>query len=102
MLDLVKNVLGPVAPDVAITEDVSAMRSMLATRAEKWNRQLREEGKLEGERAGAAAVLVRLLEHRFGALPDWARDRIATGESATLEEWSLRVLDAENLEDVLR
>ena len=57
----------------------------------------RREGRQEGE----AAFLVRLLERRFGALPDWAKDRIATGDTVALEEWDLRVLDASRLEDVL-
>ena len=46
-------------------------------------------------------MLRRLLERRFGALPDWARDRIAAADTAVLEDWGLRVLDAASLEDVL-
>jgi hypothetical protein len=46
-------------------------------------------------------LLRRLLERRFGALPDWARDRIAAADTAALEEWGLRLLDAGSLEDVL-
>jgi hypothetical protein len=34
-------------------------------------------------------------------LPDWATDRIRAADSVTLEEWSLRVLDAATLEEVL-
>jgi hypothetical protein len=46
--------------------------------------------------------LLRLLERRFGALPGWASDRIATADTVALEEWSLRVFDAASLDDVLR
>jgi predicted transposase YdaD len=78
---------------------------MLATRAETWKRQWLEEGeqkgRLEGRLEGEAALLLRLLERRFGALPDWVRDRIAAADTASLEEWSLRLLDAGSLEDVL-
>jgi flagellar biosynthesis/type III secretory pathway protein FliH len=82
---------------------------MLATRAETWKRQWLQEGeqkgRLEGEQKGRqegeAALLLRLLERRFGALPDWARDRIAAAGTASLEEWGLRVLEAGSLEDVL-
>jgi hypothetical protein len=34
-------------------------------------------------------------------LPGWAKDRITTADTAALEEWGLRVLDAGNLEDAL-
>jgi hypothetical protein len=46
-------------------------------------------------------LLMRLLERRFGALPDWAKERIAAADSVALEEWGLRVLDAGSLDDVL-
>ena len=78
---------------------------MLATRAAEWKQQWLQEGRQEGEqrgrREGEAALLVRLLERRFGVLPGWARDRIAAGDTVALEEWGLRVLDAGSLEDVL-
>lgn len=54
-----------------------------------------------GRRAGEATLLLRQLERRFGPLPDWARDRIASADTGTLEEWGLRLLDAGSLEAVL-
>ncbi|MBF0155192.1 MAG: DUF4351 domain-containing protein [Magnetococcales bacterium] len=67
--------------------------------------QERMDGELAGERKGRhegeAAVLTRLLQHRFGDLPPWASQKIADAELATLENWSLRILDAPTLESVL-
>ena len=51
---------------------------------------------------GEAALLLRQLERRFGALPAEVRDRVATADTAALEAWGLRVLDAGSLDDVLR
>ena len=50
-----------------------------------------------------AAVLGkgRLLQRRFGDLPTWASQKIADADLSTLEEWSLRILDATTLESVL-
>ena len=81
---------------------------MLASRAETWKQQWlqegeqkgRQEGEQKGRREGEAALLLRLLERRFGAIPDWAQDRIATADSGALEEWGLRVFDAGTLDDV--
>ncbi len=86
---------------------------MLATRMKAWEEDQkqqwlregeekgRQEGRQEGRQAGEAAILLRQLERRFGALPSWARDRVAAAETAALEEWGLRILDGGNLEDVL-
>jgi hypothetical protein len=60
------------------------------------------KGRLEGELKGERKLLVRQLERRFGPLPEWAKGRIHSAESAALEEWGLRLLDAKSLEDVLR
>jgi hypothetical protein len=107
-VDMLGALLAPLAPGVRMPDELLEVRNMLATRAEAWEQKLRQrvqegEQKAEqrGEQRGEANLLRRLLERRFGALPDWARDRIAAADTATLEEWGLRVLEAASLEDVL-
>jgi hypothetical protein len=75
---------------------------MLEMRAETWLKEWKEEGRQRGIQEEKVTLLMRLLEHRFGSLPDWAVDRIQTRESATLDQWVLRVLDVKTLENVLR
>ena len=79
---------------------------MLANRPAEWKLRWTQEGRLEGRREGhregAVALLTRQLERRFGTLPDTARHRIAAADVADLEEWSLRLLDAHTLEEVMR
>ncbi len=66
------------------------------------------EGRLEGEQQGRqlgrqqgeAALLLRLLRRRFGELPVWATDHVLAADSAMLEEYSLRLLDAASLDEV--
>jgi hypothetical protein len=97
-------------PGVRVSENLLEVRTMLATRAaewkQQWGKEAREkglqEGLEEGRRAAGVGILTRLLEHRFGALPDAAKDRIAKADTSVLEEWSLRVLDADRIDDVLR
>ncbi len=97
--------VGPLGPDVRVPEGLSEVRTMLATRAEAWKQQWLLEGRLEGEekgvRRGEAALLLRQLERKFGTLPAAARTRLATADTATLEEWGLRLLDAGSLDDVM-
>jgi predicted transposase YdaD len=65
----------------------------------------KQEGRVEGEQEGARrealGLLTRLLERRFGLLPEAAAQKLNTADLATLESWSLRVLDATTLEQVL-
>ncbi|MEO5339758.1 MAG: Rpn family recombination-promoting nuclease/putative transposase [Magnetococcus sp. MYC-9] len=60
----------------------------------------REEGIQIGEQRREAAVLTRQLQRRFGPLPGWVTDSVAHADLATLETWSLRILDVATLEEV--
>ncbi len=57
--------------------------------------------RVDGRQEGKADTLTRLLQRRFGDLPPWASQKIADAELSTLEEWTLRILDATTLESVL-
>ncbi|MBF0420104.1 MAG: DUF4351 domain-containing protein [Magnetococcales bacterium] len=54
----------------------------------------------EGEQIGEAKILTRQLQRRFGILPEWVREKIAKANQPSLEEWSLRFVDAQTLDDV--
>jgi hypothetical protein len=47
-------------------------------------------------------MLKRLLEKRFGALPLWVNSRLEQASEQELEQWSLQLFDAMNLEDVFK
>jgi hypothetical protein len=91
--ELLGSLMGPLAPEDQVPEELLGVRNMLATQAETWKQQWLQEGRQEGE--------VALLVRRFGALPGWAKDRIDSANRAALEEWGLGVLDVTRLEDVL-
>jgi flagellar biosynthesis/type III secretory pathway protein FliH len=56
----------------------------------------------EGKRQGLEEVLRHRIEKRFGSLPDWAEKRLASRSTSELEELSIRILDAETLEELLK
>ncbi|MBF0419891.1 MAG: DUF4351 domain-containing protein [Magnetococcales bacterium] len=58
------------------------------------------DGEQKGERQEAAKILSRLLQHRFGTMPDWASDKVASADLLSLETWSLRFVDAQSLDNV--
>ena len=81
-------------------EDLTEVASMLEQRVIEWRDAWVAEGKAEGRLAGEAEVLSRQLEKKFGALPDWARDRFAGADAEQLLDWAERGLSAESLEAV--
>lgn len=56
---------------------------------------------LKGRQKGRSELLHSLLAQRFGKLPKWASVQLTTADAATLEQWGLRLLQADKLEDVL-
>ncbi|MBF0141815.1 MAG: DUF4351 domain-containing protein [Magnetococcales bacterium] len=66
----------------------------------KAQRDSEQIGEQRGEQKGEAKMLTNQLQRRFGNIPDWANERIAKAESSSLEEWGLRIFDAESLDDV--
>ncbi len=56
---------------------------------------------LRGEKQGEVTLLRRLLEGRFGPLPEWAVQKLQTASDVDLERWAVRVLQAASLEDAL-
>ena len=67
-------------------------------RGEKRGEKLR--GKTEGIQFGEAAVLLRLIELKFGTISERDRRRIESADAETLLKWSERVLSAESLNQV--
>ncbi|MEO5371493.1 MAG: DUF4351 domain-containing protein, partial [Magnetococcus sp. DMHC-1] len=47
-----------------------------------------------------ATMLTHLLQRRFGTIPDWAREKVVKADVSTLEVWSLRIFDAQSLDDI--
>jgi predicted transposase YdaD len=81
---------------------------MLAERVKEWTRewkeeglqQGRQEGRQEGIQLGEAAVLLRLIEIKFGPLSESERQKIQAADINTLLQWSERILTADTKEDV--
>jgi hypothetical protein len=57
---------------------------------------------MKGRQEGEVAILRRLIEKRFGALPGWASEKLVSLPSSELEDLSERVLDAATIEALLR
>ncbi|MCO6439692.1 MAG: DUF4351 domain-containing protein, partial [Nitrococcus mobilis] len=64
--------------------------------------QGRQQGLEQGLQQGEAAVLIRQMERKFGALSEAQRRRIEAADAETLLTWSERILVAQSPDEVLR
>jgi len=119
--ELLGAMVAPLSPGMRVPKELGEMRSRLVARAEQWVEQWkqeglqagleegrqkglqegRQEGRQEGQQKGEATLLLRLMQRRFGPLPDWLTNHVMQADTTTLEEWGLRILDATRLEDVV-
>jgi len=60
--------------------------------------QGREEGLLQGQ----LDLLRRLIERKFGTLPEWVEQKLSQSSAQEIEAVGVRVLDAKTLEDLFR
>ncbi|NYT25480.1 Rpn family recombination-promoting nuclease/putative transposase [Alcaligenaceae bacterium] len=60
------------------------------------------EGERIGLQKGAVGTLSTLITHKFDELPDWAADRLEQASEADLKRWTLRILDAQSIEDIFK
>ena len=86
--------------------------ALMSTVAEAWVREAKAEGRAEGEAKGKAEgkaegraegkaeTLLRLLQRRFGPVPERARARVAVGSAAEIDAWFDALLDAHSLTEV--
>ena len=63
-------------------------------------RQGREKGVAQGRLEERGLILRLQIAKRFGPLPGWAEERLANLSLPELEDLSLRVLDAQNINEM--
>jgi Putative transposase, YhgA-like len=56
----------------------------------------------DGEVAGEAKALIRLLEKRFGVVPSHLRERISSADAASIEAWLDRTLEASDMPSIFQ
>ena len=82
--------------------------ALMSTVAEAWVREAKAEGRVEGKAEGRvegkaegkAETLLRLLQRRFGPVPESTRARVAVGSAAEIDVWIDALLDAQSLTEV--
>ncbi|HAR59873.1 MAG: hypothetical protein ACJAZ5_002863 [Alloalcanivorax venustensis] len=88
--------------------DLQEAYEMITNRFEEWKERQRlvgvrqgveqgiEQGRLDGERA----LVLRLIQRRFGEVPPSVHKRLQSARQHQLETWADRVLDADSLDDI--
>lgn len=105
---------GPAIYEALLEAGVSEDANEVAmSRRKQWIEEGREEGRAEGWEAGRtkgraegraearAEVLLKLVQLKFGALPDSAEEKVRRASLEELDRWAERVLSAQSLEETL-
>jgi predicted transposase YdaD len=58
------------------------------------------QGRQEGKQEGKQEMLRRILEKRFGQIPDWVETRLTSLPAADLDELGVHILDASGFQDL--
>ena len=82
--------------DLPELSDLEEVTPLLREAVTAWTHPFREQGR----RQGAAELLARLLDHRFGPLDATDRTRIREAELERLLAWGERLLSAPTLDEV--
>jgi predicted transposase YdaD len=107
----------PKLSEVDAINDIMEADNMLADRIEGWFEEAErkglesgmrkgmaqgiEQGMQQGMQQGESRLFRRLLERRFGPLPEWVEQRLQDASTEQLEQWAESLLDADSLEAVL-
>ena len=87
-------------PYVSMLERVATKRG-IEQGIERGIEQGIQTGLREGQLEGRAAMLSRLLQLKFGDLPETLQQRLAQASEAELDLWAERILFADSLEQVI-
>jgi hypothetical protein len=79
-------------------------QTMLSENFDRWEEELRQEGRkaghVEGRHEGEMALLRRQLRKRFGVVPDWVHNALCDASPGQIEQWGERLLDVASLNEL--
>ena len=91
--------------EIVVTAVGDEVKNTMASTADQLREQGRREGEArdlrEGEARGSRKTLRLQLDRRFGPLSSELEARLANATDRELEQWTLRILDARTLAEVL-
>jgi len=82
-------------------DEVENMRTFSERVREEGMQQGMRQGMQQGMQQGEAILLLQLMHHKFGDIPDDIRHRVESAEPETLTRWFGQALTADNLDEVL-
>jgi len=86
-----------------ILDRTSMENNIMKTFIDEYIEQGMRQGMQKGMQKGTQKInniLSTQLIHRFGTLPQWAKEKIDRADMDTLEKWSLQLLSADKLDEV--
>ena len=82
------------------TQKLYEVQMMLSERKDNWTEQWKQEGRQEGRQEGEAAILLRMINKKFGLVSFETRQKIEQADSETLLLWSDNLLTVNTVDEV--
>ncbi|MCE3238526.1 MAG: putative transposase, partial [Gammaproteobacteria bacterium] len=76
------------------------LRGEVMTLAQQFEQRGVQQGMQQGMQQGEAALLLRLMQSRFGTVPSFYTQRIMGANSETLLAWGNNILTAKTLDEM--
>ena len=73
---------------------------MLEQTIERWFEEATTKGMNKGMQQGLAKAVALQLQLRFGPVPQWAQERLASASEEQLIAWTAAILTATSLQDL--
>ncbi|MBF0159185.1 MAG: Rpn family recombination-promoting nuclease/putative transposase [Magnetococcales bacterium] len=97
---ILREIVQRILPQEGDTMTSQFVQDIVAQNKPEWVQFGRQEGIKEGIKEGQSAILLRQMQRRFGAVPDWIHDRVLRATTDQLEQWSELILDAQSPRDL--
>jgi predicted transposase YdaD len=96
------NILAGLRPHVKQELDIMPIRVRVEDTPfyERAKTEGRLQGKLEGKLEGECLLILRMLQKRFGELPQKIIERLQAADCEHLERWALLLLNANSLDEI--
>ncbi len=83
-----------------VKEEVKRMPVTIDIHENEFLDEIYQEGEQKGRLANAREMLLEQIDVKFGSVPATFKQRIETGELATLQLWGRRLMKAATLEEI--
>ena len=83
-------------------QEIESMSFLIDEETHPYLKRVLARGEVRGELRGERKIVHRMLESRFGPLPDWAEQRLEAADLPMIDRFADRILSADRLDQIFQ